>query len=142
MKYADIQAWVSAGLAAKGYGTPDGDPMPRFDPGPPAIQGLWKKSPGRLVFLTLGNGAGMIQEGLYDLAFLTVRALGPQGSYDAAERLASDLDDLLLTVQSNTDIGDARVLYITRTQGPPQLVDYDASNRYHYQSTYLVATKR
>jgi hypothetical protein len=115
--------------------------MPAFDPGPTAISSLWKSvSPNSIVFLTVGNGIGLKTEGLYDLPFIVVRAIGLQGDYTGAETLAYDIDNLLLPVE-NQMVGAARTLYINRN-APPQLVDYDEANRYHFQTTYITETKR
>lgn len=142
MRYNDVYTWVQDQLKAKGYGKSGGPRMPKIDPGPPTIQGLWKKSPKGMLFLTLGNGAGLAMEGLFDRTFLVVRVVGEQDNFAYAENLAYDMDDILLAVDHNTTIGTGLTLYVTRTAGPPQLIDYDASNRYHYQSTYLMENKR
>jgi hypothetical protein len=139
MRYSDMQTFVSAGLAGLGYGT-TGPAMPTCDPGPSTIEGLRKKSPNALVFLTVGNGIGLKTEGLYDLPFVVVRVIGPQRDFAAAETLAYDIDNLLLAVENST-VGGARTLYITRN-APPQLVDFDSADRYHFQTTYITETKR
>lgn len=137
LRYADVQEFVKAGLTAKGYGTAGGSAMPTFNPGPATIQGLWKKSPNSLLFLTVGNGAGMAKEGLFDRVFITARVIGRQREFDYTESLAYDVDKVLLGVQSNTMMGNTLALYVTRTGGAPQLVDYDSSDRYHFQTVYI-----
>lgn len=111
--------------------------LPLFDPGPYAIPTVRKKTPGPMVVATVGNGAGLELEQTYDQVFVTVRVLGPQGDYDAAERLAYDLDRLLLAVNSPAMIGDTRVLSIVRSGGAPQLIDYGDDQRYQFQATYV-----
>lgn len=134
MRYSDIQTFVAEGLAAKGY---SGSQMPLFDPGPFTIARLQNKTPGSMVFLVVGNGLGLAMEGILDRPFVVVRVLGPQNDYDSAERLAYDVDDVLLSVGGNTLVGTAKTLFITRTGGSPQLVDFDPGDRYHFQQTYI-----
>lgn len=141
MRYADVLDFVTTGLAALGYGTAGHPLMPAFNPGPPSLPKLQKSvSPGPIVFLTVGNGLGLSKEGLYDQPFIVVRVLGPQNDYTTAETTAYDLDNLLLPVE-NRLVGTARTLYITRN-APPQLVDCDEADRYHFQTTYITETKR
>ena len=142
MRYSDVYTYVSAALTAKGYGTPGGPEMPLFHPGPFTIERLQSKSPGPMLFLTLGNGVGLTQESLFDRRFITVRVIGAQNNYDYAETLAYDVDNILLAVAGNTTMGTAKVLYVTRTGGAPQLVDFDKGDRYHYQTTYIVEAMR
>jgi hypothetical protein len=138
--YSDVRDFVSAGLTAKDYGVNGGPAMPTFHPGPPTVQSLYKKSPNGIVFLTVGNGIGLTTEDTYDRPFIVVRILGRQSDYDYAETLAHDLDALFLAVQ-NQDLGSTRTLYVTRN-APPQLVDFDASDRYHFQTTYIAEAQR
>lgn len=142
MRYNDVYTFVKNGLTAKGYGTPGGKPMPTFHPGPSTIHQLWNKSPNSMVFLTLGNGAGLAKEGVFERPFIVARVIGLQMDFDGAEALAYDVDDVLLGVDGNTMVGTALTLYITRTAGSPQLVDFDAANRYHFQTTYIAEAQR
>ena len=141
--YRDVESFLTAGLTAKGYVSTlpdvgmDRQPMPLIDKGPFTIESLQHLSPGAMVFATVGNGAGMVVEQTYDQVFITVRVIGPQNNYDAAERLAYDVDGLFLALNSPGMIGETRVLYVVRTGGAPQLVDLDASDRYHFQTTYI-----
>ena len=143
LSYEDVRSFLSDGLAALGYananpaGTGGPRSMPRIDVGPFAIERLTKLTPGSLVFATVGNGAGLTLEQTYDQVFITIRAIGPQNDYDAAERLAYDIDRLFLAVNSNGMVGGTRVLFVNRTGGAPQLVDLDTSDRYHFQTTYI-----
>lgn len=142
LSFEDVKTFLLAGLETKGYTTrlplTDGwQTMPLIDPGPFAIASVQKTTPGALVFATVGNGAGLTLEHTYDQTFITVRVLGRQLDYNGAEGLAYDVDRLLLAVDSVSLIGDTRVLYVTRTGGPPELVDLDASDRYHFQCTYI-----
>lgn len=141
MRYSDVLSFVTAGLTGLGYGTAGHPAMPAFDPGPPAIPAVWKVSPNAVVVLTVGNGIGPSVEALYDRPFVVVRVIGPQGNdYATAETIAYDIDNLLMAVQTQ-NVGTARTLYMTRN-APPQLVDLDDSDRYHFQTTYITETKR
>jgi hypothetical protein len=142
LTYREVADWLTAGLTARGYGTqqPDVDPslrtMPRIVHGPYSDQ-VAKQSPGALVVVSVGGGAGLSLEQTYDQKFITVRAVGLPNQYDAAESLAYDLDGLLVGVSSPAVIGQTRVLYVARTGGAPELIDYDDADRYHFQATYL-----
>src|SRR5690242_13882442 len=140
LKYADVLAFVTAGLEAKEYGVNGHPALPTFHPGPPTVQALYKKSPNGIVFLTVGNGIGLTTEDTYDRPFIVVRVLGRQNDYDYAETLSQDLDALFLAVQ-NQDLGSTRTLYVTRN-APPQLVDFDSADRYHFQTTYIAEAQR
>jgi hypothetical protein len=140
LRYSDAKTFVTAGLTSLGYGTSNHPAMPAIDPGPPALPAALKVTPNSLVIVTVGNGIGLTTEGLLDRPFITVRVVGPQGDYDGAETLAQDIDGLMLAV-ANSMVGTTRALYVTRN-APPQLVDLDASNRYHFQTTYITETKR
>jgi hypothetical protein len=140
--WRDVRDWLSAGLVAKGYGTvqpnvsPSQQTLPVFDPGP-FSERVAKLSPGALVTLGVGGGGGTVLEATYDQKFITVRAVGLPNAYDATEALAYDLDGLLLSVTSPTLIGQARVLWVARVGGAPELIDFDTADRYHFQATYI-----
>lgn len=145
LRFTDVQPFLLAGLTELGYGgenqpltNPSVRTMPLIDPGPATAQALQKKSPGPIVFATPGFGAGLTLEQTYDQQFLTVRVLGQQNDYESAERLAWDLDRVLLAVQGSGTIGECRVLYVARTGGSPGLIDFDAASRHHFQTTYII----
>lgn len=140
LSYSDVKTFLTDGLADLGY--TDTLPaglltMPRFDPGPFSIQSILNAHPGPVLVATVGNGAGLTLEHTYDQVFITVRIAGPQNNYEGAERLAYDVDRLFLGVSSPATIGDTRVLYVVRTGGAPQLIDFDSAERYHFQTTYI-----
>lgn len=141
MRYSDIQPFVQAALTEKGYGTPGGPAMPYFDPGP-LVEKKLNIVPGPILFLVVGNGIGLAHEDLFDIPFITVRVTGAQNDYGYAETLARDVDDILLTVGGSTTIGTLYTLFITRTGGAPQLIDFDAAERYSFQATYIAEVKR
>lgn len=142
MRYSDVETFVSAALVDLGYALDD-PTSPVLNPGPPTTPELLKLSPNRLVFLFLGNGAGLTTEGLYDRVFLSVRTIGRQEDFTDAENLAYQLDNILLTATEAGPIvmGTARVLYVTRTGGAPALLEKDAADRYHFSCSYLIETK-
>lgn len=135
LTFSDVQTFLSAALTAKGYGTAGHPAMPTFNPGPPTIKVLQNISPNSIVFLTVGNGIGLAKEGLYDRPFIVARVLGTQRDYGMAETLAHDIDAIFNAVETKM-VGNTRTLYITRN-APPQLVDYDAADRYHFQTSYI-----
>jgi hypothetical protein len=144
--YADVKEFLTLGLAGLGYKStlpvqPEAKPMPLIDVGPFSMAQLQDLSPGPIVFATVGNGAGLTDEYLFDQPFITIRAIGPQGDYDGAERLARDVDRLFLAIDGNGKVGNTPVLYVTRSGGGPELIDYDDSNRYHFQTTYIARSQ-
>lgn len=143
LRFSDVEAYVKGGLTAAplSYGTPS-KPAPHIAPGPSGLARLVRKFPGPILYLTVGNGTGLTTEALYDQPFITARSIGKQNDYDFAETLAGDVDRLLLDVVNGTSMGAARVLYVTRTGGAPQLVELDDGERYHFQCTYIAEVKR
>lgn len=146
LAYSDVSAYVTGALTALGYGslgTVDGPEMPLLDPGPPTLAKAQKMSPHSMVILTVGNGIGPTVEALYDQVFVVARVLGPQNDYDSAEQLARDLDRTFLAFPGSAPamMGATHVLYVTRN-APPQLVDQDANDRYHFQTTYIAEAQR
>lgn len=150
--YVDVEEFLKAGLAAKGYSSslpvdPEAKPMPLINPGPFSTAQLQDLAPGPIVFATVGNGAGLTLEQTYDQPFITIRSIGPQGDFEAAERLALDIDRMFLAINGNAVLGQTedragtRVLYVTRSGGGPQLIDYDSSDRYHFQTTYIARSE-
>jgi hypothetical protein len=136
MRYSDIKSFTSDGLTALGY-----NPLPVFNPGPPSAETLQKRSPNAMVFLTVGSGAGLESEQLFDRPFIIVRALSKQGDYDYGEKLADDIDKMFLKINSNAIIGTAKVLWISRTGAGPTVVERDSADRYHWQCVYITSTQ-
>lgn len=140
--YSDVRDFLTDGLQALGYTdfNPDtNEPvrtMPLINPGP-FLPPLDKLSPQAMVFATVGNGAGLELEQAYDGVFITARVLGPQNDFESTERLALDVDTLFLRLNSPALLGRTRVLSVQRSGGRPDLIDYDDSNRYHFQTTYI-----
>lgn len=141
LRFGDVQTYVNDALVALGtYGDPSDPMFPVIDPGPATDQ-LMKISPNRLIFLTVGGGAGFTTEQLYDRPFIAARVLGITKNYLDAETLALDVDKILTGVVKNTLVGTAKVLYINRTGGAPALYSYDASERYNFTCSYISEAK-
>ena len=144
MRFADVKSWAEGYLAA--LRDPDGQLVytpytPMVLPGPASDAIVQKSSPNELVFLTLGGGAGMTTEGLFDQPFLSVRAIGRQNDFTGAENLAYFLDAGLLAFDSNGIIGNAPVLRVARSGGAPALLMMDDASRYHFTCSYIVETQ-
>lgn len=132
---SDVQDYLSLYLSSIGY-----SPVPLMDSGPASDAMLQKRSPHGLVFVTVGAGGGLTSEGYFDRPFIIVRSIGKQNDPDGAERQALDIDIAFLSVDSNRQIGNAKVLYITRAGGRPSLLEQDNAERYHWQCTYITET--
>lgn len=137
MRYSDARTWLLARFGDFGYPDYQG---PTVHPGPTSATQLVQAESGAMVFLTVGGGAGLTTETLYDRPFIVVRVIGEQEDYDGAERLAHDIDDALLAIASPTMVGDARVLYVTRSGSGPSLLDYNG--RYSFQCSYVAEASR
>lgn len=143
LTYTDVRDFLSSALTGLGYAdslplvSNNPKSMPLFDPGPVSLTSIFTKSPGTIAVVTVGNGAGLTLEQTYDQVFITVRVVGPQFDYSAAEQITSDIDRAFLAVNSSRMMGQTRVLYVTRTGGAPQLIDFDSTDRYHFQTTYI-----
>lgn len=136
MKYSDVKDFLENALTLEGY-----DPLPLFNPGPATTTALGQLSAGAIVFLQVGSGAGLTTENLFDRPFITVRVVGVQNDFDYAENLASFIDKTFLAVDGNAVVGEAKSLYITRTGGAPENIDFDNASRYHFQASYITETQ-
>ena len=139
LRYSDVKAHASAGLTA--LGAPYSTDLPVFDQGPFTVERRQQLTPQAMVFLLLGAGAGYAHDGIFDQPFITIRVIGRQGDFDYAEKLAYDLDTIF-DLGGNATIGTAKVLYVVRTGGAPQLVNLDDADRYHFQCTYITEAQR
>lgn len=133
MRFADVQTYLAAEL--------DPSLLPCLIlPGPSGDLVVQKLSPQRIIFATVGGGAGLTLEQLFDRPFITIRTVGRQGSYDDAEALAWAVDTALLQFVSNGVIGSAPITYLTRTGGAPTLLLKDSADRYHFTCSYIAET--
>lgn len=112
-----------------------------MDPGPATDENLQKVNNDAIVFLTVGAGAGLHLDNLFDRPFITVEVVGPQNDYDGAESLALALDLALLAFEVPFSWGVAndasRSLSVTRTGGRPTLGVKDTADRYHFTCSYI-----
>ena len=138
MIFDDVAAFTRSGLIVLGY---DEDDLPVLDPGPATELILQKLTPSWMAFLTVGGGAASSVEGAFDRPFLSVRAIGKQGDYKGSEKFAQDLDAIFLSASGNTLVGEAPTLGISRTGGPPALLQRDSGDRYHWICSYIVETQ-
>lgn len=145
MRFSDVQTFVQAGYQAAGYGDPATDAeFPVINPGPPTVNDLLKLAVDRIVFLSVGGGAGLTTEDVFDRPFIGARTVGNQDDYTDAEKLAWDLDTMLLSLNGAAPnarrMGTSRVLYVARAGGAPVLLEKDTAQRYHFTCTYIVET--
>ena len=139
MKFADLKEFVSTQLVVLDrvfYAK-----LPTITYGPSSDQNMQKLSPGPMIFMTIGGGAGLETEQLFDKPFITTRVVSEQGDYEGGEKMAADLDTIFLKVCGNAKVGNAKVLYITRTGGAPMLLEKDSGDRYHFTGSYIVNTQ-
>lgn len=134
MRYRDVKGFVQGTLD-------DNAIVATIDPGPASDEDLLDLSPGRIVFLTVGGGAGLALEAQFDRPFIDLRCIGEQGDYSDAENLAVVLDLAFIRLGSNFSIGPFNGLYVTRTGGGPTLDRRDSGNRYHLTCSYVTQTK-
>lgn len=106
-----------------------------FEPGP---QGWWPDIPGRLIVASMTPGPGQGVDGTTDMTGLTLRVVGPQGDYVAAEDLAWAADRTIRRDESGP-WGYRRVQSVRRNGGGPSLDQFDPhSGRTHFVTTYVV----
>lgn len=142
LTYRDCASFVHDGLIGLRYVDAPGVgdlAMPALSSGPVTTARLMNLSPGSIIFLQLGGGAGLTTEGLFDRVMLTLLVIGDQGDFDGAEQLALDVDRVLAGgVGGNTQVGGTGALYVTRTGGRPSLADLDSGERYHFTGSYII----
>ena len=132
LAYADVEGFVASGLTALNY-----DPLPFLDPGPATDPNVQDLVPGMMVILSLSGGAGLDSEQVFDRAGLQVRSIGDQQDYTSAEKLAQDIDNLLVGVDSSRSINSKWTLAIQRAGGPPAFLLKDNGDRYHFTCNYI-----
>jgi len=135
LAYIDVQTYIADQLTKLNY-----DPLPTFDPGPGADINVQDLVPGAMVILTIGAGAGMDSELLFDRPAVQVRVIGPQQDYAGAETLAQMIDKLMGDLGGATasrTINGKRILSIVRAGGAPTLLPQDDGDRYHFTCNYI-----
>jgi hypothetical protein len=134
LSYSDVVEYLAGWLTGLGY-----DPLPVFDPGPGVDTDAIDVSPGRLVLLTLGSGAGYDVEMVFDRPAVFVRTVGNQMDYADAEKLAFDVDaGLTFPLDHSQLLGDKWLLSVVRAGGGPALLLKDDGDRYHFTCSYIM----
>jgi Bacteriophage minor capsid protein len=138
LKYEDVRGFISTLLSELGYGT-ETNPMPVFTPGPGTLGTVLDISPGRLVILTMGAGAGLDMEEVFDRPSVQVRSVGLQMDYNDAETLAQNIDQGLIgaLVNGSQVVNGKYTLRIVRAGGGPALLEKDTGDRYHFVCNYI-----
>lgn len=140
LTYSDVENWLSNSIEQAEI-FPSGVALPTFSPGPYNASQLSSVSPQDIVFISVGGGAGLTTELLFDRPFISIRVVGRQNDFRSAEKLAHLVDLLFLGVDSNQKIGTTPVLSITRTGGGPQMLELDSADRYHYSCSYIAESQ-
>lgn len=117
------------------------DPLPIIDPGPGSDNDALDLSPACLVLLTIGPGAGLSTEGVFDRPSVQARCVGEQSDYYSAEKLAFDVDAGFNAVSGSRSIGGRWFTSIVRSGGGPALLLRDDADRYHFTCTYIYETE-
>lgn len=134
--YRILEAYLATYLTGIGY-----DPLPVIDPGPGPNRDALDLSPASLVLLTIGPGAGLSSEGVFDRPSVQVRAIGEQNDYDSAEKLAFDCDTGLLLIDHSQSVGGRWFTSFNRFGGNPALLLKDDADRYHFTCSYIYETE-
>jgi hypothetical protein len=93
---------------------------------------------GRVVFITMQPGAGLEMEGLLDTPAFNVQCRGADNNYEDAERIALEVDSILLEIGgSGFQSGDVVVQMMNRSGGSPQQISAaDNANRFIFSCNY------
>jgi Bacteriophage minor capsid protein len=136
LAYVDVETYVSVQLTTLGYSR-----LPVFTPGPATDLNVQDLSPNEIVIITVGGGAGMDSELLFDRPGVQIRTIGRQDDYNSAEALAQAVDktmgDMGIYASATRTINGKRVLSIVRTGGAPSLLLKDDGDRYHFTCNYI-----
>jgi hypothetical protein len=130
LRYDNVRAFFAARYA-------DLDLKVLINQGPDTDTDLDQLSVDRMLFIMIGGGPGLSNDGMSDRVTLRLRWVGPQGSYDAAEAMAMGDDRALL---SASEIGGVRVDYIVQQGGRPTLLQRGSGDRYHFTCSYITET--
>lgn len=105
--------------------------------GPDSDEDLMQLGVDRMLFIMIGGGPGLVNDGMSDRVTIRLRWVGPQGDYNTAESTAMTDDLLLITA---TEIDGVRIDYTTRQGGRPTLLQRDSGDRYHFSCSYITET--
>jgi len=91
-----------------------------------------------IVMITIGGGAGLDSEDVFDQPSIQIRSCGNQMDYNTAEQLAQDLDRAMYALGPSTTLPNGkRSLTVSRTGGGPALLLRDDAGRYHFTCSYI-----
>lgn len=116
-------------------------PTEQFFPGPDL-----PKYPKRMVIWSPSQGAGLATEWMTDQPGFQAHVVGPQSrdarvnaSAEAAERLAYDVDRMMLTQIWQTEpVNGVRIVRAQRFGSGPSPLPTDTAGRAHFVCTYLI----
>lgn len=117
---------------------------PRLESGVRGYAGRIPDMPNRAFGVTIQPGPGLIMEGLFDVITFQVAARGAENNLDDAERIALEIDNVLINAPDNFEIGvtgdSVWCNGIGRTgSGPSQLPYVDAESRYTFTCNYYAS---
>ncbi len=130
--YSNLRNYLSTWLDSLGY-----SPLPTFNPGPGSDPDAIDVSPGRLVLLSIGSGAGLSVEYAFDRPGIQLRTAGLQGDYSDAETFAYDCDRGFLMIDHSQYVDGVWTTSIVRSGGGPALLEKDSAGRFHFTCNYI-----
>lgn len=93
---------------------------------------------GQYVLVTGLSGPGFDAEQAIDRPGFQLRVAGPTLRPDVAETLAFALDSAIVNTPYPTNIGNTRVILISRSGGVPAALETDAEDRTVYVCSYII----
>lgn len=93
---------------------------------------------GRVIFITINPGAGLTDEGLIDNPSFNVQCRGGENNYEDAERIALEVDQIILELGSvGFEFEGVQFYLLDRTGGGPQQINVsDTANRFAFSGNY------
>lgn len=95
-------------------------------------------STGRIVYITITAGPGLIREMTADIVGFNVQVKGAENNYEDAEDIALEVDSIVLEFGMPVEIDGVVIHVLGRTGGAPQQVSIpDTANRYTFSCNYF-----